>query len=1131
MLRRLIRGGLLSALLLLLCARALAAPESPLASVQAEPTPGFVTRITDTAGAVYEKSGVLDPEGSGIAAYSAAISSYELYYNGRLLMTVIPSGFSVQDRPAVTGADSGSSLGSTGFYKTTFSIGDTLEIFLTGLTESTLQQVQTELTASALQDRDFNLTNVDFIDAEKEFTKVAEGEIASDANLCWAAATSNMLRFSGWGSAAGFQTEDDLFEAFISAFTDAGGSYTYALDWFFNGNYRPQDWNSWSHLREPGKSGAYLPDYVADSLYQTHEIFNHTDNLRLVFDALERDCAVGISIGNYISSFRSGGHAITLWGYMRDTSASPYSKEAYPAIFISDSDSDKYDGELRRKAPNRLRVMMMDGMFDGFGDDSWELDYPSMFPWRIDSFTVLEPYSDTLEKDASGTHDKYASLDFSVQNLSIRSSIFENMDLNIDTIPAGQDIRISFYVVNNSSYTDTFSGELTVKTEVSITRAKDGVCVWKNSGTTGYFGKCPAYTQTGDSFSCEGLPEGSYELTVCVSADGPKEAYTVNNTRSMAFTVTAAAPDASAASVSVSIPEFDGNVGGSGTMTFSGVDSLYPAGTKLTWSVYEKYGSGMYDWVLAYQDYEKPVSVQYVGSGNTVQTCVVLRPVDPSLACVVLNAGQTELLYHKMYLFPAKGSTSSCSAITYGENALYGSEKLGFYISNYTTSRQLITVTPRIYALRDLDGLRVELWCGESIEMKRGDSTEKTPYIITSWETDLPIGQYTIYAETTDEIGVYSKKLSTLNVVSDKPCCSVVQTFRGDGRCAVVLACSGPGGEPPFGIEYRKDGQDETNRISLDVYLSKGYTTFRCVSFEADAADRYFFRAFCGSDEAAFYTDWYECPKPAAQPLSLDVPQTGSAGETVWEFLAPEDGIYLLTLNPAAEAEVYETATPYQYTVRPTEPLVRNFYLKKGESALLHIRTEDSYTLGFAPIPELELGKTTSCLYESGDYERCFRFTAPADGIYLFPTTAESYAAVYISFENVTDWMQHGPVRPGMPATPGMELKKGQTAYIQLKCMSRGYRYSVSVSRPAPEVSVSDEGVRVSYDPECTGLHMIALYDTDGQLIDVRSVSVQSLEDRISAVLQGTRTGYVRVFQLDAKKHTPRAAAKQTELA
>lgn len=96
-------------------------------------------------------------------------------------MTVTPVGFSEPDAAVM----SGGAPTCTGFYKTTFSIDDTREIFLTGLTESTLEQVQTELTASALADRYFSLTNVDFIDAEKEFTDVAEGEIASDANLCW----------------------------------------------------------------------------------------------------------------------------------------------------------------------------------------------------------------------------------------------------------------------------------------------------------------------------------------------------------------------------------------------------------------------------------------------------------------------------------------------------------------------------------------------------------------------------------------------------------------------------------------------------------------------------------------------------------------------------------------------------------------------------------------------------------------------------------------------------------------------------------------------------------------------------------------------------------------------------------
>lgn len=467
--RRFVRGLLLAALLVLLCTQVFAAQET-LAALRLDPEPGFTTRMEDTDGNTLTRSGVLNPDGLANSVRSAKIASYSIYYNGRLLMTVTPVGFSEPDAAVM----SGGAPTCTGFYKTTFSIDDTREIFLTGLTESTLEQVQTELTASALADRYFSLTNVDFIDAEKEFTDVAEGEIASDANLCWAAASSNMLRFSGWGSEAGFRTEDDLFESFISAFTDAGGSYTYGLDWFFNGYYAMQGNDGWAQLRAPGESGKYLSEYPTDSLYQTYEISNHIDNLRPVLDALERDCAVGISIGNYLSSFRIGGHAITLWGYLHDTSASPYSKEAYPAIFISDSDSDKYDGALRRQAPNRLRVMMMDGMFDGFGADSWELDYPSTFPWRLESFTVLEPYRAELEQDASGTHNKNTSADFSVQDLYVRASMFDDLELGIDTIPANQSFKIGGIALNNSAV-NLSSARLQIVTTIT----QNGQTVWE----------------------------------------------------------------------------------------------------------------------------------------------------------------------------------------------------------------------------------------------------------------------------------------------------------------------------------------------------------------------------------------------------------------------------------------------------------------------------------------------------------------------------------------------------------------------------------------------------------------------------------------------------------------------------
>lgn len=1118
--RRFVRSLLLAALLVLLCTQVFAAQET-LAALRLDPEPGFTTRMEDTDGNTLTRSGVLNPDGLANSVRSAKIASYSIYYNGRLLMTVTPVGFSEPDAAVM----SGGAPTCTGFYKTTFSIDDTREIFLTGLTESTLEQVQTELTASALEDRYFSLTNVDFIDAEKEFTDVAEGEIASDANLCWAAASSNMLRFSGWGSEAGFRTEDDLFESFISAFTDAGGSYTYGLDWFFNGYYAMQGNDGWAQLRAPGESGKYLSEYPADSLYQTYEISNHIDNLRPVLDALERDCAVGISIGNYLSSFRIGGHAITLWGYLHDTSASPYSKEAYPAIFISDSDSDKYDGALRRQAPNRLRVMMMDGMFDGFGADSWELDYPSTFPWRLESFTVLEPYRAELEQDASGTHNKNTSADFSVQDLYVRASTFDDLELGIDTIPANQSFKIGGIALNNSAV-NLSSARLQIVTTIT----QNGQTVWEKTSQRSV-SRFSANAYVKISETCNSLAVGSYEATIRVTASGISEAYLLNNTRSISFTVSAAAPDASNASVSVSIPEFDGRTGGYGTLRFGGVDSLYPAGTELTWSVYEKYDSVLYDdWVLAYQGYQQPESVRYEGMTTAVRTLVVLRPVDPSLACVTLDAGSQKLLYHRVYTLAADDNTGICSAIAYGQNTLAAGEQFSFYISNFTTCTPSITVTPVVYAIRSSDNLRIDLWRGEAMRMAYGESTENAPCRVASWSAELLPGQYAIYGEAVYEYGSKTVRLSTLQVNADKPWCSVMQTFRGDGRCAVILACSGPEGSLPFGVEYRKDGQEEANRVSSNLYLNKGYITSFCISFESDASAKYSFRAFCEADDGTIYTDWYECPAPAAQLLTLDTQKTGSTGETVWEFFAPEDGVYVLSLKSTALAEVYETSRTYRSGVLSDDPMARNFYLKKGESTLIRIQTEGSYTIGFTTIPELELGQTTSCLYKTGDSERCFRFTAPADGVYLFTAAGESYAAVYISDGSVTRWERRGALQSGSPAVAGMELKKGQIAYVRLQYMTRDYRYSVSVFRPAPEVSVSDEGVNVSYDPEFTGLHLIALYDADGRMVDVQYVPVQSLDTRISVVLRGTKTGFVRVFQLDAEKNTPLTAAKQIEL-
>ena len=104
----------------------------------------------DADGNTITRNGVPNTNALAEFGHAAQIDSYSIYYNGRLLMTVTPVGFSAPDTAVMS---IGGMPACSGFYKTTFSVDETREIFLTGLTESTLEQVQNELTASALEDR------------------------------------------------------------------------------------------------------------------------------------------------------------------------------------------------------------------------------------------------------------------------------------------------------------------------------------------------------------------------------------------------------------------------------------------------------------------------------------------------------------------------------------------------------------------------------------------------------------------------------------------------------------------------------------------------------------------------------------------------------------------------------------------------------------------------------------------------------------------------------------------------------------------------------------------------------------------------------------------------------------------
>ena len=61
----------------------------------------------------------------------------------------------------------------------------------------------------------------------------ADADGTGDVNMCWAAAASNALFFTGWNG--GFTTADQILNYYKSHWTDGTGNAFYGTEWFFDG--------------------------------------------------------------------------------------------------------------------------------------------------------------------------------------------------------------------------------------------------------------------------------------------------------------------------------------------------------------------------------------------------------------------------------------------------------------------------------------------------------------------------------------------------------------------------------------------------------------------------------------------------------------------------------------------------------------------------------------------------------------------------------------------------------------------------------------------------------------------------------------------------------------------------------
>lgn len=185
-----------------------------------------------------------------------------------------------------------------------------------------------------------------------------------DDELCWAAASSNILEYTGWGIVGGMTTTDDIFAHFGAHFTDEGGNSYYGWDWWFDGTNNVQGISGWAQEDVDGGGGFYPTLDITD-----YRLFTSNDSAALsTLDAWMHDgygCTISISGGM--------AHQITAWGFTYDAGNPNY----YTGIYVTDSDDDKTNSPTY---PDSLRyydllyssgAWWLSGGYYGDGNDNY----------------------------------------------------------------------------------------------------------------------------------------------------------------------------------------------------------------------------------------------------------------------------------------------------------------------------------------------------------------------------------------------------------------------------------------------------------------------------------------------------------------------------------------------------------------------------------------------------------------------------------------------------------------------------------------------------------------------------------------------------------------------------------------
>ena len=205
-----------------------------------------------------------------------------------------------------------------------------------------------------------------------------------DNLMCWAAAASNALEWTGWGSVPGIATSQQIFQYYQDHWTDNGGMMEFAWRWWFSGTNTTQGWSGWSQVDVAG--GGFWPAASFAGYFHDQE------NPAQAMTAIDQWSRAGDSVT--LGLYGPGGHAITCWGFNVD----PANPTNYYGIWVTDSD----DSESSDNPPAQLRYYEV-----AQSGGKWYLqDYYGSNAWYIGSVEALAPRTVGASLTISGLPDQ-----------------------------------------------------------------------------------------------------------------------------------------------------------------------------------------------------------------------------------------------------------------------------------------------------------------------------------------------------------------------------------------------------------------------------------------------------------------------------------------------------------------------------------------------------------------------------------------------------------------------------------------------------------------------------------------------------------------------------------------------------